>query len=235
VQFPEEKSLVELLRQALKARKLGQNGDSAGSSAAWEKALAAALSRPDWLELLARMAARWDWNEKEEQTLWKLADTDSCPLWAIEYLETKAEGRADSAQLYKLSRLKLALEPANVADRNRFIALALLTGSQSGFPDQLAKNLHDENPADPDVAATYALSLCLKGRGKDAVAVLAALRPDQLRAPRVALYYGVALAEAGDSEKAAEYLHLGAAAARLPEEKALLNKANGPSRLGADL
>ena len=52
-----------------------------------------------------------------------------------------------------------------------------------------------------------------------------ALNTTQLHDPSVAAYYGVLLAAAGDAEGAREYLKLGASAKLLPEEKALITKA----------
>jgi hypothetical protein len=46
-----------------------------------------------------------------------------------------------------------------------------------------------------------------------------------LRDPSLAAYYGIILAAAGDAAKAREYLKIGASARLLPEEKALLAKA----------
>jgi hypothetical protein len=51
------------------------------------------------------------------------------------------------------------------------------------------------------------------------------LTPDQLRDPSLAMYYGVVLAAAGQKEKAQEYLRRASEAKLLPEEKALVVKA----------
>jgi hypothetical protein len=51
------------------------------------------------------------------------------------------------------------------------------------------------------------------------------LSPDQLRDPSVAVYYGLILAAAGQKEKAREYLGRASQANLLPEEKALVARA----------
>ena len=51
------------------------------------------------------------------------------------------------------------------------------------------------------------------------------LTDEQLRDSSVAAYYGVILVAAGDKAKAQEYLKLGSSANLLPEEKALVAKA----------
>jgi hypothetical protein len=51
------------------------------------------------------------------------------------------------------------------------------------------------------------------------------LNVEQLQEPSIAAYYGVILIAAGENEKAREYLKLGDSAKLLPEEKALIAKA----------
>ncbi len=51
------------------------------------------------------------------------------------------------------------------------------------------------------------------------------LKPEQLRQPEVASYYGVVLAAAGDQQQAEEFLALSESARLLPEERALIDKA----------
>jgi hypothetical protein len=84
--------------------------------------------------------------------------------------------------------------------------------------------LKSENPGNADVAVTYALSLYRRGKINEAVAALGALRPEQLRTPKPAFYFGIFLASAGEGEKSRDYLELGSKASLLPEEQALLAK-----------
>jgi len=51
------------------------------------------------------------------------------------------------------------------------------------------------------------------------------LSADQLREPSVAAYYGIVLVAAGQREKARQYLRRAAETKLLPEEKALVAKA----------
>jgi hypothetical protein len=60
------------------------------------------------------------------------------------------------------------------------------------------------------------------------VAVLEKLEPENLQSPSVALYYGVLLAAAGETGKAAEYLGKARKGPLLPEEKVLLDDALKP-------
>ena len=56
------------------------------------------------------------------------------------------------------------------------------------------------------------------------------LTPEQLQAPSIAAYYGIILAAAGQKEKAQEYLKRGAQTFLLPEEKALVAKAESATQ-----
>ena len=56
------------------------------------------------------------------------------------------------------------------------------------------------------------------------------LTPEQLQSPNIAAYYGMILAAAGQKEKAREYLERGKQAFLLPEEKALIAKAEAAAQ-----
>jgi predicted Zn-dependent protease len=233
LRFPEEKAMVEFLQPALRARAVQQSGDTAAADAAWSDAFAHAKKRPDWLEILGRMALNWGWDERTEQTLWPLATSDKCPRWVIETLSGAAEKKGDSGKLYQVSKLQATADPKNLQARTRFIYLSLLTGHDTDFPDRLAQAIHSEYPADPDATTSYAFSLYRHGKVQDALNAMARLKPDQLKQPRTALYYGIFLTAAGQDAKATDYLQAGAEAVRLPEEKTLLAAAKSGPRLGA--
>ena len=231
--LPEEKSIIEILRAVFEWRALDRTGDQAQSDAAWLKALAAAERRPDTLATLARMLLKSEGSAKATEVLWKLATTTDCPRWVIDRLWTQAEEKRDAAQLYKISRLLRRAELGSVKIRNDYVRLGLLIGEDADFPHRQADTLFDENPGDAQVAATRALSLYQRNKAKEAVAVLAALRPEQLREPRVAYYYGIVLLATGQSAKAQEYLRIGKEGRLLPEEESLLAKVTSASVVNA--
>lgn len=219
--FPEEKALVEILKAA------GQGHEAGSTSPGWEQAVALAEVRPDWLEMLARMAMARGSTDQAGATLWKLAKTKDCPRWALEYLWKAANREADTPHLYEASKLLSAADPANLEARTRFIYLSLLMHRESDFPNRYAESLYREHPTNPDVVTTFGLSLFQQGRTKEAIASMAALKADQLKEPKAALYYGVFLAASGKMEEAERYFVLGTAAAQFPEEKALVARARG--------
>jgi Flp pilus assembly protein TadD len=108
-----------------------------------------------------------------------------------------------------------------------------LTGQDADFPHRQADSLYEENPGDAQVAATRALSLYQRNKVRDAAALLAGLKPTQLRIPRVAYYYGILLVANGQSAQAQEYLQTGAQELLLPEEENLLTKAKSASAQAA--
>ena len=52
------------------------------------------------------------------------------------------------------------------------------------------------------VTTTYAYSLHVRGKTKEAIATLETLKPETLEDPPVALYYGVILASGGQTNRA---------------------------------
>jgi predicted Zn-dependent protease len=227
--LPEEKVIADILNAAIEWRTLEKAGDQQSTAAAWSKTLSAAERRPEMLETLGRMFLRCNAPDKAAEVLWKLSETSGCPRWVLDHLWADAVQRRNSAQLYKLSRLLRRLEPNSAAIRNDYVRLGLLTGQDADFPHRQADSLYDENPGDPQIAATKALSLYQRNRVRDAVALLGGLRPDQLRIPRVAYYYGILLVASGQAAQAQEYLRIGGDERLLPEEEDLLGKAKTAS------
>ncbi len=213
---------MEFLRLAFLARAHERLGDEKAEAAAWESALEAAQPRPELLERLAKVARLWGWKERTETTLWKLAPSEWCPRWAMDYLWDAAMARGDTMKLYEASKLRLKAQPESFAARNNHLTLALLTGQADASTSQLAEALFKEFPGNAFGASTYALALYQQGKAKAAVSVLQEFKPDELREPAVAQYYGIFLAASGQTERAEEYLRLGAKASQLPEEKSLV-------------
>jgi predicted Zn-dependent protease len=115
--------------------------------------------------------------------------------------------------------------PDDRAVQNNVAQLSLLLNLNTERAQRMARDLHQSEPTNAVYASTYAFGLHAAGDSKKAEQVLGALKPEQLRDPAIAAYYGIILAGAGDHARAAEYLDLGEKAGLLPEEKALLEKA----------
>lgn len=216
---------MDYLRRAFLARTLERLDEPEESAGEWKTALAAAHSSRDTaqrIERLARVASSWGWDARAEEILWEMAGYDGCPRWALDTLWAAAFKRGDTGKLHKVSVSIVKARPKDRAARNNSVFLSLLTRTEEGNPKQAAAALFKDYPGNPHVAATYALSLHQQGKAAEAVAAMSALKPEELREPQVALYFGIALMAAGQSAKAKEYLELGSAWPLLPEEKALV-------------
>ena len=130
--------------------------------------------------------------------------------------------RRDTRQLFNESRQVYLDDPKNLLARCNYLLLALLTGQSADSARPLARSLHRDQPADPTAASIYGLSLFQEGKAGEAVALMETLKPEQLREPIAALYYGCFLAGSDFAAKAPEFLALAEKATLLPEEQALL-------------
>jgi predicted Zn-dependent protease len=114
--------------------------------------------------------------------------------------------------------------------QNNLAQVSLLLNADVERARKLAAELYRKQGSNPAYASTYAFALFSKGDTNGALKVMSALPEEQLRDPSLAAYYGIILAAAGDAAKAREYLKIGASARLLPEEKALLAKAEGTAQ-----
>ncbi len=136
--------------------------------------------------------------------------------------------RRDTTQLFKEAREAFLADSKNVLARRNYVLLALLTGQSVDSARQLARALYKEQTGDATAAYIHGLSLHQQGKSEEAVKLIETLKPEQLREPLVALYYGHFLAGSERPEKAArsaEFLALAKQASLLREEEALLHSA----------
>ena len=220
---------LDYLRRAFLARALERLGEEEESTKEWTEAVSAARGRADAMERLARFALPMKWNKRAEEIMWTLAALPQCPRWVVDSLWKEALNRGETAQLQRLSSAMAKKDPRGIASRNNYAFLSLLTRTEEGNPHHIAEALHREHPDNALVGSTYGLSLHQQGKTEEAVAVMSALKPEDLRQPQVALYYAIFLLAAGHAERAEEYLKLSATWTMLPEEKALLDRARGAS------
>ncbi len=213
----------EFVRLAYLSRALDRLEDAAGADAAWNNALATAQEKPMWLNLLAALVHAWGWKERTEETLWKLPEGTRHPQWALDFLWSTVLARGDSAKLCEVSKRFVATDPSNVAMRNNHVALALLIGQTADAPHELAATLFQQNPGEAVIGSTYGFSLFLRGKAKEAVAVMETFPAEELRGSVAGVYYGIFLAAAGEADRSVEYFQLGTKAKLLPEEKAMVN------------
>lgn len=214
---------MDFVRLATLAWAVDNIKDHTASAQIWKNALIAAEGRLDRLETLARSAMKWGWNDRAEEALWKIASLSvQSPSWVLQALWTRSLQRGDTDKLRLLARLMLQANPKGVTARNNYIFLSLLKRTEEGSPHQAAQVLYNEEPKNPQVVSTYALSLFLQGRASSAVTLMEGLTPEQLRDRSLNYYYGIFLAGAKRTAKAEEILKLTDKSFRLlPEEEAL--------------
>lgn len=216
---------ADYLRRAFLSRTLDRLGETDAGAAEWKEALAAGMNSADAvlrLQTLAKAAAEWGWKERGEDVLWKMSERYGCPRWALDSLWAGALQRGDSAQLQTLSGIMAKANSKDFGLRNNYIFLSLLTRTEEGNPQMAAEELYKEHPGNAIIASTYALALYQKGMPEKSVAIMGALKPEELREPQIAIYYGIFLTAVGQVGKAEEFLQLGGKWPLLPEEKALL-------------
>ncbi len=218
---------MDYVRLATLAWAMDHSDDRAASASVWKTAMSAAEGRLDRLETLAKAAIAWGWDARAEEALWSITALGvQSPTWVLQTLWTRSLKRGDTDRLRTVARLMLQASPKSVSARNNYIFLSLLKRTDEGSPHQAAEALYKENPVNPSVTSTYALSLFLLGRPRAATDIMEQLPLSQLREPSVAIYYGMFLVArtARRTAKAEEYLQLGEHWPLLPEEEAILDR-----------
>ncbi|MEP6808662.1 MAG: hypothetical protein ABI992_00330 [Chthoniobacterales bacterium] len=215
----------EFLRRAYLARAMREQQKTVAAEREWSAAKNSAAQRPRFLSTLAQTAMAWRWFDEATNLLWTLAKDPTERSEALSNLYQYYTEVGDTGGLYRTLLRLVEAKPDDQPLQNDLARIGLLLDADPERSRQIATNLYQKDPTNPAYITTYALALFSKGGVSGAVRAMAALPPKQLRDPALALYYGIFLAAAGDSAKAAEYLKLGSEQHLLPEEKALLGKA----------
>src|SRR5207248_7095181 len=134
--------------------------------------------------------------------------------------------RRDTQELYRVLVHLEKVRPTDRSVRNNLAQISLLLNLNPDQAYRAAREVYEQEPKNPDYAATYAFSLYLQGDVKKALQALAGFSEAELERPQIAAYYGVLLANIGDFSRAAKFLDLGEKANLLPEEKKLVEKAH---------
>jgi hypothetical protein len=215
----------DFLRRAYLSRALRAQDKKFPAEAEWVAAQKEASAQPQSLLLLARTVALWGWDRETVDLLWALTKSDETKLEALQTLYQHYAKLGDTPGLYRtLLRLVEAL-PQDLTLQNNLAQISLLLKADVERARKVAAEVRHKEPSNGAYVSTYAFSLYAKGDVKGALQAMDQLSPEQLRDPSVATYYGVVLAAAGQKEKAVEYLRRAPEANLLPEEKALVAKA----------
>lgn len=216
----------EFLRHAFLARALRLQDKKLPSEQELSAAQKEAAASPQMLSMLAQTVAEWGWQNEAVELLWALTKSPETQLKALEMLYAHYGQIADTSGLYRTLSRFAEIRPNDLPLQNNLAQVSMLLEVDVDHARKAAADLVQKEPGNAAYVSTYAYSLFSKGDLKGALQVMEGLSPDQLREPSVATYYGLILAAAGEKEKAREFLARSSEAHLLPEEKALVAKAN---------
>jgi lipopolysaccharide biosynthesis regulator YciM len=175
----------------------------------WREALVATEGNPAAITLLARLVESWGWIPEATEAWWQVVNRSATPRPALQQLFRLYSKTRDAEELYRVSRRVYQIDHDDLIAQNNLASLALLLDRDTAEAHQLAEKVYRAMPAEPAAASTYAYSLHLQGRSREAVEVLRALPAAALRDdPSLAACFGVVLTAAGDREAAKTYLDI---------------------------
>jgi hypothetical protein len=215
---------LEFMRLAVLSEASLQKREIAAQSY-WRSAVREAGDRLGALGTLFNLADIWQRNQDKEDLLWHIYERHPGERWTLNELGRLYQAEGNTRGLNKLFGVLAESNPKDFDTKNNLAATSMLLKLNLSKAYELAKELYAERPDHAIIASTYAFALHLRGSTAEGLAVLQKLKPESLEDPPVALYYGVLLSAANQTEKANKYLDLGQRAPLLPEEKALLEAA----------
>jgi tetratricopeptide (TPR) repeat protein len=214
---------AEFLRMAFLSRALSELGMSFVAETDWKAAVESAGEQLNSLVALEDLAARWDLKPEREDLLWQIVRKFPGASNVGQELEQIYFNSGDTRKLNELYGILFSFFPQNTEIKNNLTATALLLKTNLPQAHFLAKENYDQKSDSPSVVSTYAYALNLQGRARDGLVVMEKLEPASLEKPSIALYCGVLLAAAGETNKDAHFFQLAQTQnGLLPEEKELI-------------
>jgi Flp pilus assembly protein TadD len=222
----------ECLRFAFLSLAAAELKQDLAAEAHWRTAVREAGDRLGPLTALLGLASSWKREKAKEDLLWRIAQRFPSQRWALGELDRSYQASGNTRGLNKLYSTMADYDPRNFAAQNNWAATCLLLNLNLPRAHEVAKEVFAQHPGDAIIASTYAYSLHLQGRTQEGLAVFENLKTNALETRTVALYYGILLAAAGDTNKAGKYLGIAQQSDFLPEEKALVAEAMKQLRSG---
>jgi predicted Zn-dependent protease len=217
----------EFLRLAYLSRTAEEQKETIGVEARWRAALRSAEDRIGALSMLLELSTGWHRPQAREEVLWVIADRCPREKWALRELQRSYEAQLNTRGLNKVCSSLANRDPKDVQAVNDLAATSMLLKVNLPEAYQLAREIYTNHPTEPFIVSTYAYSLHLQGRSKEALGAMEKLKPEALEQPAVALYYGLLLNFSDKTNEAQKYFTLAGKANLLPEEKNLLATAAG--------
>jgi Flp pilus assembly protein TadD len=215
----------DYLRHAYLARAMRGQGNQLAFEREFSAAQKDASAHPQNISNLAQTIEEWGWQSEATDLLWVLTKDPATKLSALRTLYQYYAKSRDSSGLYRTLVKLVETNPDDTALQNNLAQVSLLIGADVEHARKLAAEVSAKEPSNPAYRSTYAFALLSNGEVKGALEAMKSLSEEQLRDPAVAPYYGLILAAAGEKEKAREFLRRANEAQLLPEEKALIAKA----------
>ncbi|CAN5519786.1 hypothetical protein BH18VER1_BH18VER1_01830 [soil metagenome] len=215
----------EFLRTALAARALREQGNHMESAAQWAEAMKKAGDDSKLAVTLAEIVQKWGWRDEAIELFWAASKHPAKGDEALQALYRHFASTGASQELYRVLLHRREFRPDDLNVQNNIAQLSLLLNLNAEQGQRFASDLYEREPANPAYASTYAFALYTKGDTKKALAVFNSMKPEDLRRPEIAAYYGAVLAAAGEQQQAEEFLALGETAQLLPEERTLIERA----------
>ncbi len=216
---------AEVYRFALKSYAQRSLGEDLAAKAAWQRAFRLAGSRLDRLARLNQVAAMWKLEPEQAEVLREVISRFPKEKWAADQLIAQLYAAGDSKGLAALLGKIHASNPSDTKTKQSLAILSLLRKSDLDNAHRLALEAYQSLPADPAVLCTYAYSLLLQNKSDEAVKIVNELKPEALKVPSLAVYYGAIQAQTGHKDAAKAALDVAASAKLLPEEQELVRQA----------
>ncbi|MFN2475176.1 MAG: tetratricopeptide repeat protein, partial [Chthoniobacterales bacterium] len=211
---------------ALAARAFRETGNQSEAAAQWSEAVKQVSADTKQALTLAEIVQRWGWRDEALELLWVSIKDPTKGDEALQALYSYYAKNGPSSDLYRVLLHRREFHPDDLDIQNNVAQLSLLLNLNADQGQRLARDLYEKDHSNPAYVSTYGFALYTQGDFKKALSVYRMLTPEQLHQPEIAAYYGIVLAAAGEHEPAAEFLAIGQQAQLLPEERALLEKAN---------
>ena len=217
-----EANYYKFALQSLAERSLSQ---TAASDVSWHIALRISAHRLDRLSHLAEVTGAWGWTAEKSDLLTEIVDEFPAENWAVDQLASALYSQGKSSEMESLYFKVYSKDPSNPRLKNNLATLYLLRKTELPRACEMAREAYNTSTNNPYFASTYAYSLLLQDKKNDALNVVNGLKPEYLKIPSVALYYGVVQAQSGRAEAAREALKRAKTVPMLPEERAIVQLA----------
>jgi predicted Zn-dependent protease len=218
---------MDFIREAALARAARARDQNDGFAKYWREATEMALGKLTTTRMLVELTTAWpEWSEQTDAFLWRASEHGpEYAVWALPELQKRAGEKRDTSALLRVTKAMQRLQPNSDPVRNNLAFYSLLLNVSTSSANQTADELIAKYPTDPAIVSTYALSLLLRERSVEALAALEQLPEAARESAQIAPYYALALAKAGNMERASEVLTHADRGQLLPEEEALLRRA----------